>query len=85
MMMKKMIGLLLMVCVGCAHRTPTISTDTRVVIKSKDIINPRDLSEDEAVRIYDKTGVYRGLTDDEWIFLLQALDDLRALEREQVK
>jgi len=58
-------------CTGCAHQTPVISTDARKVIKTSDIINPRDLSEEEAMKIYVETGVYRGLTDEEWIHMMK--------------
>jgi hypothetical protein len=68
----------LLFCAGCTHQRPTISPDARVVIKSpKKIINPRNMSEEEADRIWRETGVYRGLTDDEWMELMQNIEALR--------
>lgn len=38
------------------------------------VVNPRDLPEETAIRIWHETGVYRGLTDDEWQDLLMLID-----------
>lgn len=68
----------LLFCTGCTHQTPVISTDARVVIKApRQIINPRNLSEEEADRIWRETGVYRGLTDDEWLELMNNIEALK--------
>lgn len=67
-------------CCGCGHVRPVISTDARKVIRAGDIINVRQMPEDEALRIYEKTGVYRGLNDDEWIFLINEIDALENLK-----
>ena len=71
---------LLLLCAGCAHQTPTISTDARKVLT---VVNPRDLGEAEAQRIYGETGVYRGLTDAEWLEVMRTIEALQLMEVER--
>ncbi len=62
-------ALLLLLFVGCTHQRAVISPQARTVIRA----DVRTMPEDQAVEIWLSTGVYRGLTDEEWINLMVML------------
>lgn len=68
---------------GCTHQRATISTDARKVIRPDNIITIDEMPEKEAIEVYEATGIYRGLDDDAWIFLIQELQNMHQIKREQ--
>jgi hypothetical protein len=54
--------------------------DTVVIKSPRPIVRHAEMTEDEAQQVWLRTGVYRGLTDDEWIRLM---DDIRWVREQQ--
>lgn len=61
--------------VGCKHQEP--QREVVVIAAPRPIVNPRLMPEAEAVAQWLETGVYRGLTDDEWINLMISIEALK--------
>ena len=72
--------LVALIATGCTHQRATISTDARKVLT---VVSPRDMSEDEAQRVYERSGVYRGLTDAEWLEVMRTIEALQLMEVER--
>jgi len=47
-----------------------------------EIIRPHEMSEDQALAVYQKTGKYRGLSDEEWMTLMLIIEAIEQKERE---
>ena len=69
--MKRAIVLAAALLTGCAHRPPAIvCPDVRPTVVRMRVIGPKDMAEADAVRIWHRSGVYRGLTDRQWVDLM---------------
>jgi hypothetical protein len=76
--MRKVILLLWVLCSGCATQQAVISTDSRHILRASDV--DRRISEEDAVQIWEQTGIYRGWPDEVWIHLFmvhEALMEMR--------
>lgn len=61
---------------------PPVERRTVVIAAPRAIVRARQMPEDQAVRLWRDTGVYRGLTDEEWINLMIRIDMTRQQRRD---
>lgn len=69
--------LVILLLTGCTHQRAVISTDSRKVLE---VVRMADMPEKEAQRVWLESGVYRGLTDNEWIetmLMLEAMNEMK--------
>ena len=72
-------------CIGCTTTKPPaiVHKDVRTVEKPK-VIRVSQMPEEMAEALWLQSGVYRGLTDDEWIQLMLAIEAIEEQERERI-
>jgi hypothetical protein len=92
--------LLICISVGCSHKLEPMPADlqarlqealqekepeTVVISAPRTIVRHREMSEETATQIWLETGVYRGLTDEEWINLMDELRFVQQQRRERLE
>ena len=70
---------------GCNHSPKPVATVNREVrtVERPKVIRVSQMPEEMAEALWLQSGVYRGLTDDEWIQIMIAIEAIEEQERER--